>query len=98
MGASGCCVGICVIELYIPHIHSLKEKRKVLLGIKNRIKNRFNIAIAEVAEQDKWQKAVLGVTTVANDQRFVNQVLDKVIGFISSYPEIEVIHHQIEFV
>ncbi len=91
-------VGICVIELYIPHIHSLKEKRKVLLGVKNRIKNRFNIAIAEVAEQDKWQKAVLGIATVANDKRFVNQVLDKVIGFISSTPEIEVIHTRIEFV
>lgn len=91
-------VGICVIELYIPHIHSLKEKRKVLLGIKNRIKNRFNIAIAEIGEQDKWQKAVFGVATIANDQRFVNQVLDKVIRFISSYPEIEVVHHRIEFV
>ncbi|MFQ5579533.1 MAG: DUF503 domain-containing protein [Nitrospiria bacterium] len=89
-------VGICVIELHIPHSHSLKEKRKILLGIKNRVKNRYNIAIAEVGEQDKWQRAVLGITTVSNDQRFVNQVLDKVIGFISSTPEIEMIHHQIE--
>ncbi|HLG22141.1 MAG TPA: DUF503 domain-containing protein [Candidatus Manganitrophaceae bacterium] len=91
-------VGICVIELYIPGNGSLKGKRQILLSIKSKVKNRFNVAIAEVGEQDLWQKAILGVTTVANDKGFVNEVMDKVVGFISSYPEVQVTRHQLEFV
>ncbi|MFQ5780095.1 MAG: DUF503 domain-containing protein [Nitrospiria bacterium] len=91
-------VGICTIELYIPHSRSLKGKRQVLKSMKDKIKNRFNVAVAEVGDQDLWQKAVLGITTVANDKRFVNEVLDKVVDTISSHPQTEVIHYQIEFV
>jgi uncharacterized protein YlxP (DUF503 family) len=91
-------VGICVIELYIPQNGSLKGKRQVLQSIKTKIKNRFNVAIAEVGEQDLWQKAILGVTTVANDRSFVNEVMDKVVGFISSFPQVQIVHHQLEFV
>lgn len=91
-------VGICVIELYIPQNGSLKGKRQVLQSMKIKIKNKFNVAIAEVGEQDLWQKAVLGVTTVANDIRFVNEVMDKVVDFIASNPQVEVVHHQLEFV
>ena len=91
-------VGICVIELYIPPTGSLKGKRQVLQSMKVKIKNKFNVAIAEVGELDLWQKAVLGVTTVANDIRFVNEVMDKVVDFISSNPQVEVVRHQLEFV
>lgn len=91
-------VGICVIELYIPQNGSLKGKRQVLQSIKTKIKNRFNVAIAEVGEQDLWQKAVLGVTTVGNDRSFVNEVIDKVVGFISSFPQVQIVHHQLELI
>lgn len=91
-------VGICVVELYIPLSGSLKGKRQVLQSIKVKIKNKFNVAVAEVGEQDLWQKAILGITTVANDKSFVNEVLDKVVGFISGNPEVEVVRHQLEFV
>lgn len=91
-------VGICVIELYIPQSGSLKGKRQVLQGLKVRIQNKFNVAIAEVGEQELWQKAILGVTTVANDRRFVNEVMDKVVGFIASHPQVEVVHHQLELI
>ncbi|MFY9271077.1 MAG: DUF503 domain-containing protein [Candidatus Manganitrophaceae bacterium] len=89
-------VGLCVIELYLPENRSLKGKRQVLQSMKTKIKNRFNVAIAEVDEQDLWQKAVLGVTTIANDKRFVNEVMDKVVGFISSCPEVQMIRHRLE--
>jgi uncharacterized protein YlxP (DUF503 family) len=91
-------VGICVIELYIPQNGSLKGKRQVVQSIKVKIKNKFNVAIAEVGELDLWQKAVLGVTTIANDIRFVNEVMDKVVDFISSNPQVQVIHHQLELI
>lgn len=91
-------VGICTIELYIPQNGSLKGKRHVLHSIKSKVKNKFNVAIAEVGEQDLWQKAILGVTTVANDRSFVNEVMDKVVGFVASHPEVQIVHHQLEFV
>jgi uncharacterized protein len=91
-------VGICVIELYIPQTGSLKGKRQVVQSIKIKIKNKFNVAIAEVGELDLWQKAVLGVTTVANDIRFVNEVMDKVVDFISSNPQVQVVHHRLELI
>lgn len=91
-------VGICVIELYIPQNGSLKGKRQVLQSIKTKIKNRFNVSIAEVGEQDLWQKAILGVTTVANDRSFVNEVMDKVVGFVSSFPQVQIVHHQLELI
>ncbi len=91
-------VGVCTIELFIPQSGSLKRKRQILQSIKTKIKNRFNVAIAEVGEQDLWQKAILGVTTVANDRSFVNEVMDKVVGLISSYPEVQIVHHQLELI
>ena len=90
-------VGVCVIELYIPQIGSLKGKRQVLQSLKTKIKNKFNVAVSEVGAHDLWQKAILGVAAIANDRSFVNEVIDKVLGLISSYPEVQVAHHQIEW-
>lgn len=91
-------VGVCVIELFIPNSGSLKEKRHVLQSIKMKIKNKFNVAIAEVDGGDLWQRVALGVVTVANDRRYVNQILDKVVASISGHPEVEVIGRQMEFI
>ncbi len=94
----GLSVGLCVIDLYMPQCHSLKEKRQVLRRIKSKIKNSFDVVIAEVGEQDRWKNAVLGVTTLSNDQRLVNRILDQVVGQIASFPEAEITHHKLEFI
>jgi len=62
------------------------------------MKRRFNVSIAEVGAQDLWQKAVLGMTGIANDKRFVNEVLDKALCLIASYPEAEILSHRLEFI
>lgn len=90
-------VGVCMIELYIPQNGSLKGKRQIVQSIKTKIRNKFNVAVSEVGAHDLWQKAILGVAAIANDRGFVNEVMDKVLGLISSYPEVEVAHHQIEW-
>lgn len=90
-------MGVCVIELYIPQNRSLKGKRQILRSIKAKISNKFNVAVAEIAEQDRWQTAVLGVSTLSNDRRFVNEVLDKVRRtIVNGHPEVEMGHHRIE--
>jgi uncharacterized protein YlxP (DUF503 family) len=54
-------VGLCTIELHLPGSQSLKAKRQVLLSLKDRLREKFNVSVAEVAEHDRWQKAVLGI-------------------------------------
>ena len=69
-------VGLCTVELFIPDAHSLKEKRQVLQSLKTRLRDKFNLSVAEVGDQDLWQKAILGMACVANESAHVNQVLD----------------------
>ena len=90
-------VGLCTVELYLPESQSLKAKRQVLLSVKDRVRDRFNVSIAEVGDQELWQKAVLGIASVANERKHVNQVLDQVVNLIRSIPMVDLIQCQIEF-
>src|SRR5437763_16190987 len=71
-------VGVLRLTLVVPGARSLKEKRHVVRKITDRVRARYNVSIAEVAENDAWQRAVLGVSAVANDHSFGNEVRDKV--------------------
>jgi uncharacterized protein len=80
-------VGIARLTLFIPESHSLKEKRMVLRKIKDRVRSKFNAAIAEVGEQDLWQRGALGLAVLGSDRRFVESALDEVVRFVSSFVE-----------
>jgi uncharacterized protein len=84
-------VGICTVELLIPESQSLKDKRQVLHSVKDRLRGKFNLSIAEVDGQDLWQKAVLGMACVANDGGHVEQVLEQALNVIKSMPTIEIV-------
>jgi uncharacterized protein YlxP (DUF503 family) len=77
-------VGVLRLTLHLPEPGSLKSKRHLLRSAIDRVKARFNVSIAEVAENDLWQKSVVGVAAVGNDHAFVNETLDKVADFIAS--------------
>lgn len=89
-------VGICTLELFLPDNGSLKDKRQVLKSLKDRVKQRFNVSIAEVDDQDLWQKTVLGVACVGNRKDHVNEVMDKVIGAIRGTPSVEIMDYRLE--
>ena len=89
-------VGVSTIEIYIPQSTSLKEKRKILNGIKSRIKNKFNVSISEVGYIDKWQRALLGVSTVSNSTRMVDSVLSGVLREIGSDLRVEIIDYKMD--
>ena len=90
-------VGVCRIKLRLPENMSLKGKRQVLKSITSRIKNRFNVSIAEVDANDLWQLAVLGICCVSNDGRQTNEVLSKVVDFVNEGRfEIEVLDCEVE--
>lgn len=84
-------VGVCTVELWIPESQSLKDKRQVLHSVKDRLRGKFNLSIAEVDGQDLWQKAVLGMACVANDGGHVEQILEQALNVIKSMPTIEVV-------
>lgn len=84
-------VGICTVELLIPESQSLKDKRQVLHSVKDRLRGKFNLSIAEVDGQDLWQKAVLGMACVANDGSHVEQVLEQALNVIKGMPTIELV-------
>jgi uncharacterized protein YlxP (DUF503 family) len=92
-------LGVCQVKLRLPENQSLKGKRQVLKSIITRVRNNYNVAIAEVDDQDLWQLATLGIACVSNDARQVNEVLSKVVDFISrSKFEIEILDYEIEII
>jgi uncharacterized protein YlxP (DUF503 family) len=75
-------VGVCRLTLAIPEGASLKGKRSVVKRVIGRVRSEFNVAMAEVDDLDDWGTATLGFAVVANDHRFVNSVIDKVVRFV----------------
>lgn len=90
-------VGVCQVKLRLPENLSLKGKRQVLKSITSRVGSKFNVSVAEVDDQDLWQLATIGICCVSNDKRYANEVLSKVVEFITdSHFEIEVLDYEIE--
>lgn len=90
-------VGILRFVLSIPGSGSLKAKRHVLRKVIDRVRARYNVSVAEVADNDLWQKASVGVAAVGNDRAFVNEVLDKVLRSVEEGgAEAWVVSHDIE--
>ena len=79
---------VAIIHLNLPAVDSLKEKKRILKSLISRAQNSFNVSIAEVDENDSHRTAVLGAATVANNNRFARQVMDKLINKIENNPEV----------
>lgn len=77
-------IGVLTLELRLENSHSLKEKRHVVESLKNRLRNKFNVAVAEIDHQDLWQRGTVAVVTVSADQAHAEQILQKVESDASS--------------
>ncbi len=75
-------VGVSRITLDIPAAGSLKAKRQVLRRVTDRVKAKFNVSVAEVEDNDVWNRAVVALSVVGNDKRHVNEMLDKILQFV----------------
>ena len=87
-------VGILRIELHIPGASSLKGKRAVVRGLKERIRQRVHAAVAEVDHQDLWQRAAIGVAVVSGESRQVSEMIQSVRDLVNGTPEAEVLDWQ----
>jgi len=90
-------VGVCKINLRLPENSSLKGKRQVLKSITTRVRNKFNVSVAEIDNHDRWQLATIGICCVSNDNRYTNEILSKVVNFvINGHFEVEILDYEIE--
>ena len=90
-------VGVCRVRFRLPENLSLKGKRRVLKSITTRVGSKFNVSVAEVDDQDLWQLATLGISCVSNDKRHANEVLSRVVNFITDNRfEVEILDYDIE--
>jgi len=90
-------IGVCKVKLRLPENLSLKGKRRVLKSITTRVRNKFNVSVAEVDDNDLWQLSTLGICCVSNDKRHTDEVLSKIADFISnSRFEVEILNYDIE--
>lgn len=92
-------VGVLLIKFRLPENASLKGKRQVVKSVIARIKNRFNVSAAEVGDNDLWQLATVGVSTIGSDSRQINEVLSKAMDFVNEGGfDAELLEYKVEIV
>jgi hypothetical protein len=91
-------VGTLKIEFLLSDNRSLKGKRKVVRSMVDKVKSRFNVSIAEVGSNDKWQKIELGISTVGNDRRHVDSSLNHVHEFLESLYLAQIVNTEMDIV
>ena len=92
-------LGVCRIMLHLPESASLKDKRQVARSLTARIRNTFNVAVAEVEDQELWQRLTLAVCCVSTDPAHANEIVSKVVAFVEeSRRDLEVLDCQTEII
>ena len=89
-------VGILQLELSIGDAMSLKDKRRVVKSLKDRIAHGHNVSIAEVGALDEHRRSIIGIAMVANDKSYVEGGLSKLVDFVRMVPQVSLIDYQIE--
>jgi uncharacterized protein YlxP (DUF503 family) len=89
-------VGVLQIEVAIPDAFSLKDKRRVIKSLKDRIAHRHNVSIAEVGALDEHRRCILGMAMVSNDSAYVEGALSKLVDFVRMTPSVSLIDYQID--
>ena len=89
-------VAILQFSMQIPSAFSLKDKRRVVNALKEKIRSKFNVSIAETEDQDQWDLATFGVAMAGADARYINGAMDKLIETLGNWPEAELLDHQLE--
>ena len=90
-------LGVLSVAVHIPAAQSLKEKRSVLKSLKDQVRNKFNVSIAELDGQDKWQVATLGFAMINSNNRYLDSCLANILAFIEGFGRLDVCDHDIEF-
>jgi uncharacterized protein YlxP (DUF503 family) len=90
-------IGCLVLEIYLPYSHSLKEKRKRLKGILDRLKTRHNVAVSELDFQDKWQRSRIGMVTLNSQKSIIEKTLNQIVRDIEETIDGEILKVDISY-
>jgi uncharacterized protein YlxP (DUF503 family) len=90
-------IGVLVIEMLIYSSNSLKEKRFVLRSVKDRLKNKFNVSVAEIGYQEKWQRSQLGIVMVSNQHSHVENALQQIFQFLDRIDTFEIVSYEFNY-
>ena len=90
-------VGVLTLEISLPYAHSLKEKRAVVRKIRDRLRSRFNVAVAEMDHQDVWQQATLGVVSISNSRPLLEDAFRQILAESEKILGDDVAYHEVEF-
>jgi len=91
-------VGTLRMELLIPDAQSLKDKRRALKSLKDRLRGKFNISVAETDASELWQRAVVGVAAVGDDSRQMNSILYNVTNYVRGFRRVQLLDYEIELI
>ncbi|HLF05548.1 MAG TPA: DUF503 domain-containing protein [Dehalococcoidia bacterium] len=92
-------IGVCRLTLHLPQAQSLKDKRQVARSLTARIRNQFNVAVAEAADNDLWQRLTLAACCVTNDAAHADQIMAAVASFVAeTRPDLELLDFQTEII
>ena len=80
------------LSLQIPNAHSLKDKRRQIKSLKDRLSSRFNVSVAEIDALDNWQKSVMGVCMISNDKSYLDKQYSLVEALVLEYTELELVN------
>ncbi len=90
-------VGVLTLDIRLPYAHSLKEKRAVLQKMRDRLRARFNVAVAELNHQDVWQHATLGVVSISDSQALLESVFRQVLAESEKILGHDMANHTLDF-
>ena len=91
-------VGCCSIKFFLHGNRSLKEKRRVVRILKDRLKNKFNISVAEIGDQDVWQNLHMGIVAVNSDPKYLEGQMSRVVDAIERMHLAEITDHQTQII
>ncbi len=92
-------IGVLRLNLRLPGVQSLKQKRGKIKPLLNQLHKRFNVSAAEVADQDKWQQSTIAISSISNDGKHIEKLFQSIItSFESDRKDIELIHDEIEII
>lgn len=86
------------IELFMAESSSLKSKRRILKSLLDKMKSRFNVSVAEIDNQDRWQHSTVGITCVSNDAAHVHRMMSSVVKFVENIGTVEVMGVRTELI
>jgi hypothetical protein len=87
------------MELFLPDSHSLKAKRQVARSVATRIRNQFNVTVAEADDNDLWQRLTLGICCLSNDTKHANEILSNIVAFVEkSRDDLELLDYETEII